>query len=159
VNQQIESLTARLQKGLAKTQQILGPLSPAQWQSAIYEEPRRWSIRDLLAHFVSAEEQLLLLAKQVAAGGGGVSLDFDFDAYNQEEQKRLAGLSPEELMSMLSTARQATLQWVQSLDEAHLQRSGRHPALGDVDLETMITAIYGHQLLHMRDVMAKLRPG
>jgi len=45
------------------------------------------------------------------------------------------------------------VEWVRTLAEADLDRVGRHPALGMVSLETMLTAIYGHQLLHMRDLM------
>ena len=107
-----------------------------------------------MAHFVSSEERFLLLARDIAAGGEGAPEEFDFDRFNKEELERLAGFSKEELLSRLSEARGATLAWVRSLEENQLRQGGRHPVLGDVDLEMMITSIYGHQLLHMRDVMS-----
>ena len=152
----VESLVAKLEKGRSKTQQALSSLTPDQWARIVYEEPGAWSVRDLAAHFVSAEERLLELAKDVASGGEGAPVGFDYDAFNAEEQKRLKNKSPEELLLALDEARRATLEWVRTLEDDQLDRVGRHPALGEVTLETMITAIYGHQLLHMRDLQSKL---
>ncbi|HIE37721.1 MAG TPA: DinB family protein [Anaerolineales bacterium] len=149
----IEQLLARLRKGIDKTMAIFNAISPAQWEAVLYEEPYPWTVRDLLAHFVSAEEGLLRIAQDIAAGGPGAPEGFDYDAYNAAEQKRLADIPPESLLAALYTARQRTIEWVKSLQETDLDRKGRHPALGEIDLETFINAIYGHQLLHMRDLM------
>ncbi len=62
----IEALVARLVKGRSKTTETLAGLSPGQWQAVLYPDPP-WTVHDLLAHFVSAEERLLELAQDVAA--------------------------------------------------------------------------------------------
>ena len=147
----IEALVARLEKGRSKTTETLAGLSPGQWQAVLYPDPP-WTVHDLLAHFVSAEERLLELAQDVAASGAGAPEGFDFDAFNAEETVRLAEASPEVLLAALDAARRRTLDWVRTLADSQLDLFGRHPALGQVTLETMITAIYGHQLLHMRDL-------
>ncbi len=153
----VRALVGKLEKGREKTNAILGALTPAQWQQIVYEGPPAWTARDLLAHFASAEQSLLALAKNVAEGGSGLPEGFDFDAFNAQEQARLREHSPRELLAMLDAARQATLDWTRTLDEEHLDRVGRHPVLGDVSLETMLVAIYGHQLLHMRELQAQLK--
>lgn len=150
----IEELVALLEKGRGKTREILSALTPEQWQQVVYPEPV-WRVRDLLAHFLSAEEELLALAQNVAAGGTGAPADFDFDAFNQEAVSRLADRSPQDLLLALDKARQRTIDWVRTLDESQLDRQGRHPALGEVTLETMIKAMYGHQLFHMRDWLSR----
>jgi hypothetical protein len=152
----LESLAARLEKGRSKTRQALETLAPEQWSQIVYREPPDWSVRDLLAHFVSAEVNLLELCQDVAAGGAGAPLGFDFDAYNAQEQDRLRGRSSEELLQTLHEARARTLAWVRALDDAVLDRMGTQPGLGEVPLETMITAMYGHQLLHIRELQQKL---
>jgi hypothetical protein len=152
----VEALVARLEKGRRKTRETLAGLAADQWQTPIYPDPR-WTARGLLAHFVSAEEQLLALAQNVAAGGAGTPEGLDFDAFNADEQARLADQSPEALLAALDAARQRTLNWVGTLGESQLDRVGRHPALGQVSVETMITAIYGHQLLHIRDLSEQVR--
>lgn len=148
----IEALLARLEKGGQKTQQILGELSAEQWQQVVYDTPYPWTVRDLLAHFFSAEEALLHIAQRVALGEPGIPEGFDFQVFNAQEQTRLADRRPQELLADLAAARQATLDWLRALPEEALDRLGQHPVLGQVSLEAMVTAIYGHQLLHMRDL-------
>jgi hypothetical protein len=151
----VESLIAKLEKGRSKTLQTLSSLVPDQWARIVYPEPL-WNVRDLAAHFLSAEERLLELAQDVASGGQGAPAGLDYNAFNAEEQQRLQNKSPEELLQALDKARRATLEWVRTLEDARLDQVGRHPALGEVTLETMLTAIYGHQLLHMRDLQSRL---
>jgi hypothetical protein len=147
----VDELATKLEKGRFKTIELFNSLTPGQWQKVIYNEPP-WQVRQLLAHFVSAEHQLLALARNIAEGGPGAPPDLDIDRYNAEEQIRLEGQSPSELLGMLEDARQQTLAWVRSLSLGQLKMIGRHPALGEVTLETMILSIYGHQLLHIRDL-------
>ena len=152
----VQALTAKLEKGIGKSISVFAGLQPEQWQTVVYADPTPWTARDLLAHFLAAEEGLLELAQDVAGGGQGAPLGFDYDDQNARDQKRLAGIAPEELMNSLERARDATVAWVRTLDEDQLDLTGNHPGLGPVTLETMITAIYGHQLLHMRDLLRAL---
>ena len=62
----VESLMAKLEKGRSKTLQTLSSLAPDQWARIVHQEPTAWEVRDLVAHFVSAEERLLELAQDVA---------------------------------------------------------------------------------------------
>ena len=153
----VDALVARLDRGGRKTHEILAGLTPDQWQATVYPDPR-WTVRDLLAHFVSSEERLLELCQDVAAGGTGAPEGFDFDAFNAEEQVRLADRSPAMLLAALDAARRRTLDWTGALTDSQLDLVGRHPALGQISLEMMITAIYGHQLMHMRDLAQQPAP-
>jgi hypothetical protein len=156
MSDRIARLLSRLRKGMAKSQEIFESLKPEEWDGVLYDEPYPWSVRDLLAHFVSAEAGLLQLAQDVAAGGPGAPQGFDYDAYNASEQERLAHVPREQLLADLIAARQVTLTWVEELEETALDRTGRHPALGEISVKTVINAIYGHQLMHMRDLMQAL---
>lgn len=148
----LESLLDKLARGHAKTMEIFLSLDLGRWDQTLYAETQLWVARDLLAHFVSAEHRLLELARDVACGGSGAPPDFDFDAFNADEQERLRGYAIRDLLTELEQARKRTMAWVATLDEARLDCIGRHPVLGEVTVETMILAIYGHQLLHMRDL-------
>ena len=150
-------LIARLRKGGRKTAEILGTLSDDQWHAVLYAGPPAWTVRDLLAHFLSAEEALLRLARDIGAGGPGAPVGFDYHAFNADEQARLAGIPSRQLLADLAAAREATIAWVAGLEEADLDRTGHHPALGEITLEAFINGFYGHQLLHMRDLQALMR--
>jgi len=158
MSQRVDELVARLRKGGTKTQEILGSLADEQWKRVLYEGPPAWTVRDLLAHFLSAEEALLHIMQDVTAGGPGAPEGLDYNAFNAQEQVRLAGIPPHRLLVDLAAAREATIAWAGGLDEATLDRAGRHPALGVVPVETFLNAIYGHQLMHMRDLQALFRP-
>ena len=69
-----DALAAKLEKGRQKTFEILNPMTAEQWQMPLYHEPT-WQVRHLLAHFGSAERQLLALAQAVAGGGPGAPPD------------------------------------------------------------------------------------
>ena len=155
----LEALIARLERGGRKTQEVFGVLAPEAWGAAVYREPQVWDARDLLAHLLSAEQGLLRVAQDVAAGGAGAPEGMDHNAYNAEEQVRLSGLAPQQLLSALAAGRQATLAWVHTLDDAQLDRVGRHPGLGQVTLEAIILKMHGHQLLHLRDTQRSLVGG
>jgi hypothetical protein len=157
VGKRVDELVARLRKGGRKTAEILGGLNDDQWQAVLYEGPPTWTVRDLLAHFLSAEEGLLRVAQDIAAGGPGAPEGFDHDEYNTSEQARLAGLPLHALLADLAEVRQTAIEWVAGLDETALDHTGHHPALGEVTLETSINAMYGHQLMHMRELQALWR--
>jgi hypothetical protein len=156
MGQRIDDLVARLRKGAGKTAGILSSLRDDQWQMALYSEPHLWTARDLAAHLLSAEEGMLRIMQDIMAGGPGAPEGFDYDEYNATEQVRLAALPTHQLLSNLATAREVTLAWLAGLDDADLDRLGRHPALGVINLATFVLAIYGHQLMHMRDLQRLL---
>jgi hypothetical protein len=147
----VSALIAKLEKGQRKTEEILAGLSNEQWRQVVYSDPYPWTMRDLLAHFMSSEIELLRLAQDVASGGSGAPEGFDYNGFNASEHRRLADQDPATLISALADARARTLGWLQSVEEGDLDRPGRHPALGEVTLETILMAIYGHVLFHMRD--------
>ena len=153
MSERVNELVSRLRKGATKTMEILSSLTDDQRKTVLYEEPYPWTVRDLSAHFLSSEVGLLRIMQDIAANGPGAPEGFNYNEFNAQEQARLAGLPPRQLLADLATAREATIAWVAGLSDADLDRVGHHPALGQINLETFITAIYGHQLMHMRDLL------
>lgn len=147
----VDDLLAKLVKGHQKTCEYFGNLTQVDWQSPLYGAPD-WRVHNLLAHFVSAEEHLLELSQNVAGGGSGAPEGFDIDRFNAQEQERNLGRTTQELLNALDRTRQRTIDWVRTLSIEQLDRRGRHPTLGIISVEALITAIYGHQILHMRDL-------
>jgi energy-coupling factor transporter ATP-binding protein EcfA2 len=152
----LQGLIAKLERGQHKTTETFLGLSPAQWAQPIYDDPAVWTPRNLLAHFLSSERVLLSVCQDVARGGPGAPDGFDFDAFNAQQQPLYQNLPTAEMIEQLEAARAQTLDWLCTLEESQLDCVGRHPALGEISLEKMILAIYGHQLIHMRDLHAKL---
>lgn len=152
-----QELEKKLQRGLVKSQEIFESLSAEQWKHPIFEDSDSWRVKELMAHFVYSEENLLSIAEDIASGGEGSPEGIDIDAFNADEMKRMQTFSVGQLRKMLAEVRQATIAWLQKQDDAVLDRMGRHPTLGTTSVETVIFSIYAHQLLHMREVLPRLR--
>ena len=126
----LECLVERLSSEGEKTQEFFGAMLPGQWERTLYTEGARWSVRQVLAHIVSAETGMRQLIENILAGSPGVSEDFDLDAYNERRVERWANVPPEELLWEFTAQRQVTVDFVKSMEVKGLCMSGRHPLLG-----------------------------
>jgi DinB superfamily len=149
-------LVEKLERGRQKTAEVFSALKPEQWELILYPDPP-WQVRNLLAHFISSERQLLALCQSIAAGGPGLVPEFDIDRNNAHQQEQFVGISPQVLLQWLEEARCATITWIGTLTAVQLEKVGRHPVLGDLTVETMVESVYGHQLFHMRDLLRLLQ--
>ena len=147
----LDGLIVKLEKGHQKNREFFDNLTPEQWQLPVYSEPD-WNAHNLLLHFVSAEQHLLELSQNVAKNGTGAPEGFDINRFNAQEQNRLQGQSTQALLDALDQSRRRTIDWARTLVDEQLDKKGRHPALGEISVEAILTAIYGHQILHMRDL-------
>ncbi len=149
-------LLARLQSERDKTVAFFSALIAEQWTSPVYGGPPAWTAREILAHIVSAEGEFLRLFRNVQAGGAGAPLGFFADEFNAAEPERFRGQSPQHLLSEFLRRRAEMMDWVGSLSTADLEKTGRHPVLGDIALGEMIKAETLHAHLHFRDIRRSL---
>lgn len=127
-------------------------LTPDQWQQTVYGEEGPWTARSILAHFVSAEQGFLRIFASIRDGGPGASDDFDIDRFNASQQAKLAEITSAELLARYGMTRAQMVEFAAGLDEADLQKTGRHPALGITSLGEMLKMVYLHNIMHLRDL-------
>ena len=157
MNSRAEKLVEKLSRGVSKSLEIFHSLEPEKWDQPIFEEAESWNLKELIAHFIYSEEHLFAIAQDIALGGEGTPAGIDIDVFNQEQMEKFRHLSIDELLAMLSDVREATIEWVSRLEDYAFESVGRHPVLGESNVETVIFSIYAHQLLHMRETAPKLR--
>ncbi|MFZ5877959.1 MAG: DinB family protein [Chloroflexota bacterium] len=131
-------------------------LSGEQWGAEVYTEGAAWTIRNVLAHYVTSERGLVKLFEQIRQGGGGSPDDFSIDRYNASQQEKTKEHSPAELLEQYKSVRAESVAWVQGLKDEELEITGRHPFLGQTSLREMIKMLYLHNQLHLRDVKRAL---
>jgi uncharacterized damage-inducible protein DinB len=159
VTAEIERLQQRLAAEGEKVASFFGALSAELWDRQVYTTGSQWTIRHVLAHFVSAERTYLYYMRDVVDGGTGVPRDFDIDGFNESQVPALAQRPGAELLSALRQARSETVAFVGGLSSSDLDRRGYHPWFGDADLRFMLKLIYRHPMLHTRDVRQALETG
>jgi len=126
-------------------------LSDEKWAAEVYTEGDIWTVHNILVHFVTAERGLLKLFINIREGGLGASDDFSIDRYNARQQEKAKHLSTEELLDQFVEVRGDLSRWVSNLSLEDLQKEGRHPFMGQVQLSEMIKMVYLHNTMHFRD--------
>lgn len=132
-------------------------LTDEQWKAEVYTEGSVWTIRNILAHLVTAERAFVKLFEQIRQTGAGVSDDFSIDRYNARQQEKTKDLTPRELLEQYKSIRADMIQWVSGISDSDLEKTGRHPFLGMTTLREMIKMVYIHNQLHYRDLRRMLK--
>ena len=107
-------------------------LDDADWEKEVYTEGTTWTVRNVLVHFVTAEQGFLKLFPTIVEGGEGSSKDFDVDRYNASQQKKTESLSPQELLEKFQEIRAKMAAWTETLSAEDLLKEGRHPFLEEI---------------------------
>jgi hypothetical protein len=129
-------------------------LHDEQWQLTIYTDGAVWTLKDLLAHQVSAEREFQHYGREILAGGTlrGAPEDFAINTFNNAAVAAMADRTAGELLDALRAARQDTIELVATIADADFARQGRHPFFGMMSIEDMFKLIYRHNMLHARDL-------
>jgi hypothetical protein len=149
----------RLDEEGQKTAAFFRGLTAEQLEQQVYTTGPLWRVRDLLAHFVSAEQTFVYFGRQILAGGPGAPDDFVIDEYNAAQVAARAAETPEALVGQFENARAETAALVAGLTDADLERLGRHPWFGRAPLGQMLLLLYRHTMRHDRDARRALESG
>jgi hypothetical protein len=144
-------LAERLRKEGEKVVAYFSALSEEQMQTEVYTEGDTWTVRNVLAHFVTSERGLLKLFERIRQGGPGSPEDFSIDHYNARQQQKTKNLTTQDLLGQFREVRANSVMWVTGLSEEDLVKEGRHPFLGQVQLVEMVKMLYLHNQIHFRD--------
>lgn len=151
-----EFLSRRLESSRAKTVVFFQQITAGQWSTEIYSEGACWTIREILAHNVAAEDSILRLVLGIVDGGEGVREDFNLDAYNEHKVAQMKDLTPDELLAEFDRVRRVTIKAVSQFDEGDFDKQGRHPWLGVTRVEEIIKLMFRHNQIHIREIRSAL---
>jgi len=154
---EINDLAEKLKSEGEKFYTIFADLTDEQWQMEVYTEGQTWTIRNVLAHFVTSERGLVRLFERIRTTGEGAAEDFSIDRYNARQQEKTQKLSPQELLEQYKAIRADSVSWTLSLKESDLEIEGRHPFLEMTTLREMIKMLYLHNIIHYRDMKKALK--
>ena len=144
-------LAERLKKEGGKVVTYFSILTDEQWGTEVYTEGETWTVRNVLAHFVTSERGLHKLFDSVLKGGLGASDEFSIDRYNARQQEKTKDLTPAELLEQFADVRADLVEWVSMRSQEDLAIEGRHPYMGQVNLGEMLKMIYLHNQIHFRE--------
>jgi hypothetical protein len=124
---------------------------PEDWLVA-HEGGETWSPADVLGHLIHGERtDWIPRVRRILEQGDAVAFE-PFDRFAQSRES--AGKAVPELLDEFARARAANLGELASfrLDEAALDRPGRHPALGAVTMRNLLATWVAHDLDHVAQI-------
>ena len=141
-----------LNESAAETLDYYASLTPEQLAVQVYTDGAQWSARQVLAHLITIEKSMQRLFDNILAGGPGSPEGFDVERFNRSQPKKLEGWSMEALLARYKTVRRTTIEMVESMNDADLDRQGRHAFHGPGKLERFVRWAYEHNRMHIEDV-------
>jgi hypothetical protein len=154
-----ELIIKRLAEEGQKTTAYFRSLDESAYTQRVYTTGPNWRVREILAHFVSAEQIFGFYGRDILNGGLGAPEDFVIDEFNATQVAGLKDAQPSDLIRQFETARAETIALIQGMTDPDLERHGRHPWFGRVPLERMVKLVYRHTMIHERDVRKALETG
>lgn len=151
-----DDIIAELEKGLEATIGLFQSFSPDELAVQVYADEPFWTVKQVLAHFITIEKSMQWLFNNMLAGGPGSPEEFDVDRFNRTQPQKLDGLELDELIRQYRTVRRDTISIVREMSESDLDRQGRHPFHGHDSLERFIRWAYEHVSLHEQDIREKV---
>jgi hypothetical protein len=144
-----------LQEG-QKTELYFSALTEPEFGICVYLDEQKWQIRDVLAHFISAEKSFLVLFDNINNHGEGSPEDFSINDFNNSQVEKMKNIVSADLLELFRETRAQTVKWVNGLTEEDMEKTGRHPAMGEAKLWEMIKMIYLHNQMHLRDLRSSI---
>lgn len=149
-----------LRKRLAAAQSEMDSVfaqAEGHWETPVYADGAAWNVRQVAIHLADAERGLFgQMQSIVETGVSTVPDDFDVDRYNRRSvEKREAQTGPEALAAQ-AASRADLIAWLETLTDADLEKSGRHPVIGIIPIDMYIRVVARHQKDHTADVAKAL---
>ena len=126
--------------------QAVCALTPEQIEAPI--APRKWSVRQIVAHLADCELARCFRLRQALAQRNSVQQPFDEKAWAE----RYDVYDTPTAMEMFRTARVWNLKLIGGASEADFARETTHPERGSMTFGTLIEIMAGHDLNHLAQV-------
>ena len=149
-------IIAKLEENLKNSISFFRSLSDDQLSVQIYTDGAKWTVKQILAHFITIERSMHWLFKNIASGGSGAPEDFDIERFNRTQTSKLDELTLDELISQFRAVREETISIVRELSEEDLDREGLHAFHGHGKLEPFIRWAYEHVRIHENEIRQAL---
>lgn len=150
-------IIANLEINLNNSASFFRSLSDDQLSVQVYTDGAKWTVKQVLAHFITIERSMHWLFKDILAGGSGSPDDFDVARFNLTQPKKLDELTVEELIEQFKSVREDTIVIVKGMTESDFNREGTHAFHGHGKLERFIIWAYEHVRIHEDDIRKVLR--
>lgn len=147
----------RLAASRARLNAVLDAVPADAWERQIYSDGAQWTLRQLLIHLMVSDRGQNNVVMGIAADREVIPPDYDVNRYNQRSVEKQAEVTVEQARAGLVESRQQLLTWIDTADEAILDKQGRHALMQILTIAQIFNVMSRHEEGHANDIEAFIR--
>ncbi|MBC7869337.1 MAG: DinB family protein [Chitinophagaceae bacterium] len=155
MSERIDAIKADLAAGRQRLNDVLDQIGE-QWETQVYADGLQWNVRQLVNHLADADRGQSNLVVNLAEGKDIIPPDFDLERYNRRVTEKTTEKALEQAREELSAQREQLLLWLEGLDEAKLDLTGRHGSLNILSIAQILGVMANHERNHADDIAQAL---
>ena len=147
--------TQELKTALAESRQHLNhvlDLVRDRWDMQVYTEGAAWTVRQLAIHLMISDKGQTSTAMGIARGEDPVPADFDLERYNRRSVEKRVDTSIDDVRASLAASFAEREAWLDTLDDAALDKSGRHGSGRILTVAQILQVMADHERDHANDI-------
>lgn len=149
------SRTQELKAALADSRQYLNHVLDQvgdRWDTPVYSDGAAWTVRQLAIHLMISDKGQTSTVMGIARGENPVPADFDLERYNRRSVEKRADASIDDVRASLGASFAEREHWLDTLDDAALDREGRHGSGRILSVAQILQVMADHERDHANDI-------
>lgn len=151
MSDRITAYKQKLADSLAYVELVLGQVGD-QWEAQVYSEGAAWTVRQLLIHLVITDKGHNGMMMAAVKGENTIPDDFDLERFNRRSVEKRAEMTPDELLNALRASAAERNIWLDTIDDAALEKTGRHGTMQILSVAQMLDIVSAHERTHAGDI-------
>ena len=152
----ITELRAKLEKSRQHLNHVLD-LVGDRWDTQVYSEGAAWTVRQLAGHLMISEKGQTSTVMGIARGEDPIPADFDLERYNRRSVEKRADTPLGDIRASLAASYAEREAWLNTLDEAALEKKGRHGSGQILSVAEILRVMADHEEAHANDIARLLK--
>ena len=126
------------------------------WETQVYSDGAAWTVHQLAIHLMVTDKGHNNTLKGIANGEETIPADFDLERFNRRSVEKRAETSVEEARASLAATAAERNAWLDTIDDATLDKKGRHGSMRILSIEEILQVIADHDRDHGNDIAKAL---
>jgi hypothetical protein len=151
MSERIERIKRDLADGRARLNHVLDNVGD-RWDTPVYSDGAAWTVRQLGIHLVVTDRGHNNMVQAITRGENTIPEDFDLDRFNKRSVEKRAEMTPEEIRAGLKATEAERNAWLDTIDDAALDKEGRHGSMRILTVEGILGVVASHDRDHANDI-------
>src|SRR5262249_55083703 len=151
MSDRIQKIKADLANGRARLNHVFDHVGD-RWDAQVYSEGAAWNVRQLATHLMITDKGHNNTIMGIAKGEEIIPADFDLERYNKRSVEKRGEVSIDEIRAALAATAAERDAWLDTLDDATLDKKGRHGSMKILSIEEILEVVANHDRDHANDI-------